>query len=72
VRQLLGKFRTKDPGVTQRVFLAEIVRCSECQRTVPMGIEVVTAKQEENGEKILHHAWYCREHGLSYEEKLAP
>ncbi len=72
MRQLLGKIRTKDPGVTERVFLVEIVRCSECQRTVPMGIEVVTTRQEEKGEKILRHAWYCRDHGLLYEEKLAP
>jgi hypothetical protein len=40
MRQLLGKIPHR--GVTEEVYLAETVRCQDCQVTVPIGIEVVT------------------------------
>ena len=69
MRDLIGKIRTKDSNVTTRVYLSEIVRCCECQKTVPLGIEVVTLKKEGESKKVLEHRWYCRDHGLEYEEK---
>src|SRR6185436_18491088 len=45
MRELIGKIPTKDPNITEVVYLAEIVLCLECQQTVPMGIEVVTVKK---------------------------
>ena len=44
MRELIGKVPTKDPNITEVVYLSEIVRCLECEQTVPMGIEVVTVK----------------------------
>ena len=44
MRELIGKIPTKDPNITEVVYLSEIVRCLECEQTVPMGIEVVTVK----------------------------
>src|SRR3974390_448234 len=69
VRELIGKIRTKDPNVTTRIYLSEIVRCCECQKTVPLGIEVITLKREGESKKVLEHRCYCRDHGLEYEEK---
>ena len=69
VRDLIGKIRTKDPNVTTRIYLSEIVRCCECQKTVPLGIEVITLKREGESKKVLEHRCYCRDHGLEYEEK---
>jgi hypothetical protein len=44
MRELIKKIPTKDPNITEVVYLSEIVRCLECEQTVPMGIEVVTVK----------------------------
>jgi len=67
MRELIGKIPTKDPNVTEVVYLSEIVRCLECQTTVPMGIEVVTVKKDGESKKVLRHVCYCRAHGLDYE-----
>lgn len=64
--RLIGKIPTKDRGIVDEVYLAEQVRCSNCQKTVPLGIEVVRVQKEEKGKKILKHAWYCRAHGADY------
>jgi hypothetical protein len=40
MRELIKKIPTKDPNITEVVYLSEIVRCLECEQTVPMGIEV--------------------------------
>jgi hypothetical protein len=45
MRQLLGKI-PKSRGITEEVYLAETVRCQDCQATVPMGIEVVRVRKE--------------------------
>jgi len=70
MRELIGKIPTKDPKVIEEVYLSEIVRCSECQRTVPMGIEVITVKKGGESKKVLRHEYYCRAHGLDYEIKV--
>ena len=71
MRELIGKVPTKEPNVIQEVYLSEIIRCRECQRTVPMGIEVLTVKKA-GGEsrEVLKHEYYCRAHGLDYEAKV--
>jgi hypothetical protein len=65
MRQLLGKI-PKTRGVTEEVYLAETVRCQDCQATVPMGIEVVTVRKEGKSKKVIRHSWYCRGHGANY------
>lgn len=67
MRELVGKVRTKDPTVTKKVYLAEMVRCSECQRTVPFGVEMIVTKRVGDTTKVLEHKWYCRAHGSRYE-----
>jgi len=69
MRELIGKIPTKDPGVSEKVYLSEMVRCLECQQTVPMGIEVVTVRKSRGSKQVLRHACYCRGHGFDYETK---
>jgi hypothetical protein len=52
MRELIGKIPTKDPNVTEVVYLAEMVRCLDCEQTVPVGIEVVTVKKTENPRRL--------------------
>jgi hypothetical protein len=70
MRELLGKIPTKDPRITEVVYLSELVRCLECQKTAPMGIEVVTVKKDGDSKKVLRSVRYCRSHGYDYETKL--
>jgi hypothetical protein len=75
MRELMGKLRTKDLNVTQNVYRSETIRCQQCQRTTPVGIEVVTVKIEGKSKKVLKHEYYCREHafdahGVDYEERV--
>jgi hypothetical protein len=70
MRERLGKIPTKDPNVTEEVYLSETVRCRECEKTVPIGIEVVTVKREKEFKKFLAHKYYCRAHGLDYEMRV--
>ena len=69
MRELIGKIPTKDPAITEVVYLADMVRCLECEQTRPVGIEVVTVKKNGDARKILRHVCYCRGHGLDYERK---
>jgi hypothetical protein len=69
MRELVGKIPTKDPNITEVVFLSEIVRCLECQRTVPVGIEVVTVERNDDSKKVIRRLCYCRGHGFGYETK---
>jgi hypothetical protein len=69
MRELIGKIRTKDPNITDMVYRTEIVRCLECQKTVPVGIEVVTVNSSGESKKVLRHLCYCRGHGFDYEAK---
>jgi hypothetical protein len=70
MRELIGKIRTKDPGVTEEVYFSELIRCQECERTVPVGIEVITVKKDKESRKVLRHGYYCRAHGLDYESTV--
>ena len=45
MRELIGKIPTKDSNISEKVYLSEMIRCLECQQTVPIGIEVVTVKK---------------------------
>ena len=67
MRELIGKIPTEDSDVTQEVYLSELVRCRECQMTVPMGIEVISVKRDGASRKVLSHGCYCRAHGHDYE-----
>jgi hypothetical protein len=69
MRELVGKIPTKDPNITEVVYLSEIVRCLECQRTVPVGIEVVTVARNDDSKKVIRRVCYCRGHGFDYETK---
>ena len=67
MRQLIGKLKHR--GVTDEVYLSEHIMCRECQRTVPVGIEVVTVQLVGNSKKVLKHACYCRAHGTEYQAR---
>ena len=56
MRQLLGKSRFPSRDVTEEVYLSEHIYCQTCQITVPMGIEVVTVRNERNFKKVVKHA----------------
>jgi hypothetical protein len=73
MRELIGKLPTHDRNVTQKVYRCEAIRCQKCQRTVPLGIEVVTINTL-NG-SVARHEYYCRadafdSHGLDYEHRI--
>lgn len=70
MRELIGKIRTKDRSVIEAVYLSELVRCQECEQTVPIGIEVVTVKRDGKSRKVLHHGYYCRAHGHDHETRV--
>ena len=75
MRELLGKVPTKDPSISQKIYLCETVRCQECNKTVPVGIEVVTTKKVGESRKVLKHEYYCRphafdSHGVDYESRM--
>jgi len=65
MRQLIGKIKHR--GVTQAVYLSEHTICRECQRTAPVGIEVITFQTEAKSKKIMRRACYCRAHGMEYQ-----
>lgn len=69
MRELIGKIPSKYPNVTDEVYLSETVRCQLCGRTVPIGIEVITARKDGSLKKILYHGYYCRADGLDYETR---
>ena len=69
MRQLIGKVPSKERGAIDEVYLAEHVRCRECQRTAPMGIEVVTVQKAATNKKILRRAFFCRDHGAEYQSR---
>jgi hypothetical protein len=66
MRQLIGKVPTKDRNVVEEVYLSEQVRCRDCLKTVPLGIEVVTVEKQEKSKKILRRTFFCRAHGSDY------
>jgi len=70
MRELIGKIRTKDPSVTEEVYFSELIRCQECEKTVPIGIEVITVRRDKESRKVLKHGYFCRAHGVDYETTL--
>jgi hypothetical protein len=75
MRELMGKIPTKNPDISQNVYLSETILCQECKKTVPVGIEVVTIKRVGESRKVLKHEYYCRPHafdssGVEYESKI--
>ena len=57
----------KDPHqgpekVVEEVYLSEQIRCCECLRTVPIGVEVVTVQKDGPSKKVVKRAFYCRSH----------
>ncbi len=75
MRELLGKLPTKNPNISQNVYLSETVRCQECHKTAPVGIEVIMIEKVGESKKVLKHEYYCRAHafdahGIDYESKL--
>jgi hypothetical protein len=69
MRELIGKLALNEPGVTRSVYRSELIRCGECQRMAPIGIEVITARRDGDSQKILEHRYFCRTHGLDYETR---
>jgi hypothetical protein len=51
MRQLIGKIWTKEPNVIEEAYFTELIRCRECQKSVPMGIEVVRVKRDGKSKK---------------------
>ena len=68
MRQLLGRIRA-GRDVIEEVYLSEQVRCRECQKTVPLGIEVVAVQKQSTPKKILRRTAYCRSHAGDYEAR---
>ena len=68
MRQLLGKIPLKGQRV-EEVYLSDQIRCGECQKTVPIGVEVVTVQKDGHSKKILKRACYCRSHAGDYESR---
>jgi hypothetical protein len=69
MRQLLGKVPSSRRNVIEEVYLSEQVRCHECQKTVPIGIEVVAVQKHSKPKKVLKRTWYCRSHAGDYESR---
>jgi hypothetical protein len=69
MRQLIGRLPSKERGAVDEIYLAEHVRCRECQRTSPMGLEVVTVQKTGTTKKILRRAFFCRAHGAEYQSR---
>ena len=69
MRELIGKTALSEPGVTRSVYRSELIRCGECQKMAPIGIEVITARREGDTHKVIEHRYYCRSHGLNYETR---
>jgi hypothetical protein len=68
MRQLIGKIGVKR-GIVEEVYLSETVRCRECQKTVPIGVEVVTVQKGGPSNKVLKRTFYCRSHAGDYESR---
>jgi hypothetical protein len=70
MRELIGKIGLSEPGVTRSVYRSELIRCGECQKMAPIGIEVITTKKEGDAQKVIEHRYYCRSHGLDIETRM--
>jgi hypothetical protein len=68
MRELIGKIGIKR-GIAEEVYLSETVRCQECQKTVPIGVEVVRVQKDGEKKKVLKRTYYCRSHAGDYESR---
>ena len=68
MRQLIGKIPVKG-RIIEEVYLSEQVRCRECQKTVPVGVEVVMVEKETKPKKIIRRTFFCRSHAGDYESR---
>ena len=68
MRQLIGKIPVTSK-VIEEVYLSEQVRCRECQKTVPIGVEVVAIEKGTRPKKVIKRANYCRSHAGDYESR---
>ena len=68
MRQLIGKIGVKR-GIVEEVYLSETVRCRECQKTVPIGVEVVRVQKDGPSKKVVKRAFYCRSHAGDYKSR---
>ena len=69
MRQLIGKIPIKGQKLMEEVYLSEQVRCLECQKTVPIGVEVVRVQKDGHAKKVLKRVFYCRSHAGDYESR---
>ena len=69
MRQLIGKISIKGKVLVEEVYLSEQVRRLECQKMVPIGVEVVRVQKEGEKKKILKRTYYCRPHAGDYESR---
>lgn len=51
MRQYIGRVPTSHRDVIAEIYLSEQIRCTECQKTVPIGIEVVAVQKGVEAEK---------------------
>ena len=68
MRQLIGKIPIKGQ-VIEEVYLSEQIRCNECQKTAPIGVEVVRVQKEGKSKRVLKRTFYCRAHAGEYESR---
>ena len=68
MRQLIGKIPIK-AQVIEEIYLSEQIRCNECQKTMPVGVEVVRVQKEGKSKRVLKRTFYCRAHAGEYESR---
>ena len=68
MRQLIGNIPVTGK-VIEEVYLTEQVRCRECQKTVPIGVEVVAIEKGSKPKRVIKRAYYCRSHAGDYESR---
>ncbi|MFY9684157.1 MAG: hypothetical protein WAJ88_00010 [Pseudolabrys sp.] len=68
MRQLIGKIPIKGQ-VIEEVYLSEQIRCNECQKAAPIGVEVVRVQKEGKSKRVLKRTFYCRAHAGEYESR---
>ena len=55
--------------MVEEVYLSEQIRCNECQKTAPIGVEVVRVQKEGKSKRVLKRTFYCRAHAGEYESR---
>ena len=68
MRQFIGKIPIKGQ-VVEEIYLSEQIRCNECQKPAPIGVEVVRVQKEGKSKRVLKRTFYCRSHAGDYESR---